>query len=103
MALSTLLLLSLAAVGELATPMPILELTGPSAPETELLVREGIKLAQSRDLEKRLEADFSLDRTWNNEVLFGGYVALGSCLEHLSSIRNSSNILQGLGRLPNRC
>ncbi|KAI0166576.1 hypothetical protein GGR57DRAFT_447181 [Xylariaceae sp. FL1272] len=64
-------LLSLAAVPALATPMPMIEL-GLSAPETELLVQEGIKLAQTRDLDKRISADFSLERTWNNEVLFGG-------------------------------
>jgi hypothetical protein len=50
----------------------MLDLTSVGGPDTELLVREGIKLARSRDIEKRVEADFSLDRTWNNEVLFGG-------------------------------
>lgn len=46
-------------------------------PGTELLVREGIKLSRDLDgrgLQKRVEAAFPLDRSWNNEVLFGGYV-----------------------------
>ncbi|KAI1281250.1 hypothetical protein F5Y07DRAFT_395735 [Xylaria sp. FL0933] len=51
---------------------PILDLALVGSPETELLVREGIKLARSQDIEKRASADFSLERTWNNEVLFGG-------------------------------
>ncbi|KAF2969135.1 hypothetical protein GQX73_g4441 [Xylaria multiplex] len=55
-----------------ASPTPILDLLAMSSPETELLVREGIKLARSQDIEKRISADFSLEKSWNNEVLFGG-------------------------------
>jgi hypothetical protein len=56
-----------------ASPMPALELSRLSSPETDLLVRKGIELAQSRELEKRLEAEFSMEKSWDNEVLFGGY------------------------------
>ncbi|KAI0429183.1 hypothetical protein F5Y09DRAFT_357081 [Xylaria sp. FL1042] len=66
--LSTLIAVPLSHAG----PTPILDLSPVGSPETELLVREGIKLARSQDLEKRASADFSLERTWNNEVLFGG-------------------------------
>ncbi|KAK5631762.1 hypothetical protein RRF57_007476 [Xylaria bambusicola] len=55
-----------------AGPTPILDLSAIGSPETELLVREGIKLARNQDIEKRASADFSLERSWNNEVLFGG-------------------------------
>ncbi|KAI0537343.1 hypothetical protein GGR58DRAFT_351897 [Xylaria digitata] len=55
-----------------ASPTPILDLSAMGSPETELLVREGIKLARSQDIEKRISADFSLEKSWNNEVLFGG-------------------------------
>ncbi|KAI1169974.1 hypothetical protein F4777DRAFT_570988 [Nemania sp. FL0916] len=54
-----------------ATPTPMVELSPINSPETELLVYEGIKLARSQDVEKRVSADFSLERSWNNEVLFG--------------------------------
>ena len=54
----------------MATPMP-LEVMALTSPETDLLMRKGIKLAGTRDLEKRLSADFSMDKTWENEVLFG--------------------------------
>jgi len=55
-----------------ASPMPgSLDLTALNSPETELLVRRGIELAKTQDIGKRASADFSLDRSWNNEVLFG--------------------------------
>ncbi|KAI0417321.1 hypothetical protein F5X98DRAFT_387371 [Xylaria grammica] len=55
------------------SPTPILDLSAVGSLDTELLVREGIKLARSQeDVEKRVSADFSLERSWNNEVLFGG-------------------------------
>lgn len=38
----------------------------------ELSVRDPMEVARSGHLEKRLSADFSLERQWNNEVLFGG-------------------------------
>ncbi|KAI0914368.1 hypothetical protein F4823DRAFT_351484 [Ustulina deusta] len=55
-----------------AGPTPVLDLSSVGPPETELLVREGIKLARRQDVEKRASADFSLERSWDNEVLFGG-------------------------------
>ncbi|ORY70069.1 uncharacterized protein BCR38DRAFT_405721 [Pseudomassariella vexata] len=55
----------------LASPMA-LDLSVLNAPDADLLVREGIALANSRDLEKRLSADFSMEKTWKDEVLFGG-------------------------------
>ncbi|KAI1353169.1 hypothetical protein F5Y01DRAFT_323609 [Xylaria sp. FL0043] len=66
--LSTLIAAPLSHAG----PTPILDLSPVGSPETELLVREGIKLARRQDIEQRASADFSLERTWNNEVLFGG-------------------------------
>ncbi|KAI1816780.1 hypothetical protein GGS20DRAFT_593994 [Poronia punctata] len=54
-----------------ASPTPSLDLTALNSPETELLVRQGIILARSQELEKRASADFSLEKSWNNEVLFG--------------------------------
>ena len=41
-------------------------------PQTDLAVRGAMDLAEHH-LEKRLSADFSLDKAWNNEVLFAGY------------------------------
>ncbi|KAI0527880.1 hypothetical protein F5B22DRAFT_8836 [Xylaria bambusicola] len=55
-----------------AGPTPVLDLSTIGSAETELLVREGINFARSQDIEKRASADFSLERSWNNEVLFGG-------------------------------
>ncbi|KAI0879515.1 hypothetical protein GGS24DRAFT_653 [Hypoxylon argillaceum] len=55
-----------------AGPVPMLDLALVNSPETDLLVREGINLARSLDLAKRASADFSLEKSWNNEVLFGG-------------------------------
>ncbi|KAI1312147.1 hypothetical protein F5Y03DRAFT_265553 [Xylaria venustula] len=55
-----------------AGPTPILDLSPVGSPDTELLVREGIKFARSQDIEKRASADFSLEKSWDNEVLFGG-------------------------------
>ena len=40
-------------------------------PQTDLAVRGAMDLAEHH-LEKRLSADFSLDKAWNNEVLFSG-------------------------------
>ncbi|KAI1429347.1 hypothetical protein F5Y12DRAFT_482182 [Xylaria sp. FL1777] len=73
MRLSKVLLSALAAASSShAGPTPILDLSPGGSHETELLVREGIKFARSQDVEKRASADFSLERSWNNEVLFGG-------------------------------
>ncbi|KAI1326057.1 hypothetical protein F5Y16DRAFT_376286 [Xylariaceae sp. FL0255] len=63
---------ALFSIAAIASPTPLRDLTLAGSPETNLLVREGIRLSQSRDLEKRIEADFSLDRSWDNVVLFGG-------------------------------
>jgi hypothetical protein len=57
---------SLVAAACYASPIDV------ASKDPELLVREGIKLARSQDIQKRIQADFPLDRTWNNEVLFGG-------------------------------
>ncbi|KAI0481691.1 hypothetical protein F4859DRAFT_475642 [Xylaria cf. heliscus] len=77
MKLTNILLSSLvAAPWSSASPARILDLgldlSPMNSPDTELLIHEGIKLARSQDLEKRASADFSLERSWNNEVLFGG-------------------------------
>jgi hypothetical protein len=40
----------------------------------ELMVREAIaRTVRTPHLEKRLSADFSMEKSWNNEVLFSGY------------------------------
>lgn len=73
MKIHTVLLSALvAASSSYAGPTPIVDLSPIGSPDTELLVREGIRLARSQDIEKRASADFSLERSWNNEVLFGG-------------------------------
>ncbi|KAJ8105199.1 hypothetical protein ONZ43_g7521 [Nemania bipapillata] len=73
MRLNNLLLSSLLAAWPCyASPMPVLDLSLVNSPETELLVREGINLARSLDVQKRASADFSLEKSWNNQVLFGG-------------------------------
>jgi hypothetical protein len=41
-------------------------------PLNELIVRDPMEIARSQYVEKRLSADFSLEKKWNNEVLFGG-------------------------------
>ncbi len=44
--------------------------------QNELVVREAMEAAiHTPHLEKRLSADFSMEKTWSNEVLFAGYVA----------------------------
>ncbi|KAI1128050.1 hypothetical protein F5Y10DRAFT_181847 [Nemania abortiva] len=67
-----------------ASPTPILDLSLVNSPETELLVREGINLARSLDIEKRASADFSLENSWNNEVLFSGATDPGAVHAELS-------------------
>lgn len=69
----TLLAAAWAVATCLANPVPVELVVGDSS-QADLLVRRGIELAQSRGLEKRLSADFSLANTWDNQVLFGGYV-----------------------------
>jgi hypothetical protein len=41
-------------------------------PLNELVVRDPVEIARTQYLEKRLSADFSLEKHWKNEVLFGG-------------------------------
>ncbi|KAJ3563889.1 hypothetical protein NPX13_g8043 [Xylaria arbuscula] len=73
MKLNEILLSALVAVStSQAGPTPILDLSTIGSHDIELLVREGIKLARSQEVEKRASADFSLERSWDNEVLFGG-------------------------------
>lgn len=61
-----------AALTCLASPAP-LEATALGSPQTDRLVQEGIELARSSGLEKRITADFSMDKAWNNTVLFDTY------------------------------
>ncbi|KAI0105531.1 hypothetical protein GGR51DRAFT_192594 [Nemania sp. FL0031] len=65
-------------------PMPMVGFSLENSPETELLVREGINLARSLDVEKRASADFSLEKSWNNEVLFSGATNPGAVQAQLS-------------------
>ncbi|KAK0722988.1 hypothetical protein B0T26DRAFT_811572 [Lasiosphaeria miniovina] len=41
-------------------------------PQHDLMFREALELAHRPRLDKRLEADFSMEKAWNNEVLFAG-------------------------------
>lgn len=69
--LRSFLVVAWAATMCLAVPNPI----GASVVQVgtaDLMVKKGVELAQSRGLEKRLSADFSMEKTWNDEVLFGG-------------------------------
>ena len=61
-----------AALACLASPTP-LEVTALGPSQTDRLVQEGIELARSSGLEKRITADFSMDKAWNNTVLFDTY------------------------------
>ncbi|KAI1267259.1 hypothetical protein F5Y18DRAFT_425101 [Xylariaceae sp. FL1019] len=72
----------LAAMLALATPMPMLEL-GPSAPETGLryLFVRASNCHILEILRDRSAQIFSLDRTWHNEVLFGG-IATAKLTDH---------------------
>ncbi|KAI1735558.1 hypothetical protein F4680DRAFT_469923 [Xylaria scruposa] len=73
MKLRSILLSSLWATASCyASPARILDLSPVTSPDTDILIHEGIKLARSQDVEKRVSADFSLERSWNNEVLFSG-------------------------------
>ncbi|KAK6822973.1 hypothetical protein PG987_014518 [Apiospora arundinis] len=64
----------LAAVGCLASPTPPLEVSMLTSDQTDAMVLEGINLAHTSQLERRLKADFSMAKKWNHEVLFdGGY------------------------------
>ncbi|KAI0201494.1 hypothetical protein F4808DRAFT_425331 [Astrocystis sublimbata] len=72
MRLTTLLLSSVLAVSSsYASPAGIRHLAPLKSPETEHLINEGIKLARSQgEIEKRASADFSLEKTFKDEVLF---------------------------------
>ncbi len=51
-------------------------------PLNELVARDPMEIARDQYLEKRLSADFELERQWKNEVLFGGYVQSHSTKSH---------------------
>jgi len=43
-------------------------------PQNDLVLREAMEATiHTPHLEKRLSADFSMDKEWKNEVLFSGY------------------------------
>ncbi|KAK9783547.1 hypothetical protein SCAR479_00106 [Seiridium cardinale] len=67
----TLVAVTWAAMACVASPVPM-EVAVLGDANTDFLVKKGIELAQSRGLERRLSADFSMEKTWDNEVLFGG-------------------------------
>ncbi|TPX15560.1 uncharacterized protein E0L32_004258 [Thyridium curvatum] len=73
-----------------ASPAPLVMPISPGPSSmTELEMREALELAtRTQHLEKRLSADFSMDKTWDNEVLFqGSYVGHsgdGPDKEHVS-------------------
>ncbi|KAM7205014.1 hypothetical protein V8F33_001255 [Rhypophila sp. PSN 637] len=54
-----------------ASPTPV-DLHVTKNPQHDLIFREALELAHQPHLEKRLEADFSLEKSWNNELLFAG-------------------------------
>jgi len=57
-----------------ASPAPLAMLDpGVARPINELAVREPLDIAMDPHLEKRLTADFCLEHSWTNHVLFGGY------------------------------
>lgn len=58
------------ALGCSATPTPVDVMV--AKPEHDLVFREALELAHRPHLEKRLSADFDMERTWKNEVLFSG-------------------------------
>ncbi|KAI1861000.1 hypothetical protein JX265_009619, partial [Neoarthrinium moseri] len=55
-----------------ASPLSSSDFALHSSSETDLMIRRGIELAHTRELEKRLSEEFSMDKTWDNETLFGG-------------------------------
>ncbi|KAK4214526.1 hypothetical protein QBC37DRAFT_148326 [Rhypophila decipiens] len=54
-----------------ASPTPV-DLHVTKNPQHDLIFVEALELAHQPHLEKRLEADFSLEKSWNNELLFAG-------------------------------
>lgn len=71
-----------AVLGVSASPVPA-DLIVPG-PRHELLVREALDSFQDFHLEKRMSADFSLDHSWKNHVLFSGYVTYPGAARYLS-------------------
>ncbi len=56
-----------------ASPTPLDVSSKPARDEEQLAVREALaETIRSPHLEKRLSADFSMDRSWQDEVLFSG-------------------------------
>lgn len=53
-----------------ASPTPVDVSVG--KPINDLHFREALEVAHTPHLEKRLSADFSMDKTWDNDVLFSG-------------------------------
>jgi hypothetical protein len=61
------------AAATLASPAPLAMLDPRVArPLNELTVRDPVEIAKPNHVNKRHTADFSLQHTWNNEILFGG-------------------------------
>jgi len=57
----------------LASPTPMNALLPLNHRDNELAVREAMEaVVHMQHLEKRLSADFDMNRSWNNEVLFSG-------------------------------
>ncbi|KAK3692661.1 hypothetical protein B0T22DRAFT_21626 [Podospora appendiculata] len=55
-----------------ASPTPVVDIAVSSQPQHDPLFREALELAHQPHLEKRLSADFNLERSWENHVLFAG-------------------------------
>lgn len=58
------------AAGCSASPTPVDVVV--AKPAHDAVFREALELAHRPHLEKRLSADFDMERTWKNEVLFSG-------------------------------
>lgn len=63
-------LAALWAVVSSASPTPVDVMVG--KPENDLVFREALELARQPRLDKRLSADFDMEKSWKNEVLFAG-------------------------------
>ncbi len=64
---------ALAAVSS-GSPAPLVVLP-PSRALDDLALRRALdETIQTRHLERRMSADFGMDKTWQNEMLFSGYV-----------------------------
>jgi hypothetical protein len=61
-----------ALLGSLVSGSPTPAGVSVAKPQTDLVFREALELAQQPHVDKRLEASFSMEKTWTNEVLFAG-------------------------------